>query len=133
MNSTKISEILNFCARLPLIVTVSLVHALLNSPTTVERDMVQLVKGGAMRKVVVGGRGGMGEALIMVRDLEDMIQKSGMDEGIGERFVEILGESPMALKECHFNESWRRKMFYMEAAPGYDFISEEKGFTPPGT
>ncbi|PBP26478.1 hypothetical protein BUE80_DR002741 [Diplocarpon rosae] len=98
MNSTKISEILNFRARLPPIVTVSTVHALLNSPTTVEREIAQLVKGGAMRKVVVGGRGSMGETLIMVRDLEDMIQKSGLEEGIGERFVEILRESPLALK-----------------------------------
>ncbi|KAI6712378.1 hypothetical protein JHW43_005095 [Diplocarpon mali] len=98
MNSTKISEVLNFRSRLPPIVTVTLVQALLNSPTTVEREIAQLIKGGAMRKVVIEGRGSLGEVLIMVRDLDDMIRKSGVKEATRERFVEILRASPTALK-----------------------------------
>ncbi|KAI9053614.1 hypothetical protein LZ554_002568 [Drepanopeziza brunnea f. sp. 'monogermtubi'] len=98
MSSTKIAEVLNFRRGLPLIVTVAHIQALLNSPTTVEREIAQLVKGGVLRKIVVGGRGSMGEALIMVRDLEEMIGKGGLEEGVGQRFLGLLKEVPTALK-----------------------------------
>ncbi|KAI9640885.1 hypothetical protein NHQ30_010726 [Ciborinia camelliae] len=98
MNSTRIAEVLNYRDSLPPIVTVSHVQALLNSPTAAEREIVELIQGGAIRKVVVGGRGGLGEALILVRDLEDMIEKSSLKAPSREEFKKLLRENPTALK-----------------------------------
>lgn len=113
MNSTRIAEVLNFRAALPPIVTVSHVQALLNSPTAVEREMAELIRGGAIRKVIVGGRGSIGEVLILVRDLEEMIAKSAALGGNGdeddedaaaakkktqESYTTLLRERPTAMK-----------------------------------
>ena len=97
MNSTRTAEVLNFRASLPPIVTVSHVQALLNSATTVEREIVELIRGGVIRKIVVGGRGSIGEALILVKDLESMIQKAPLDLEVRQRFLEILRNNPTAL------------------------------------
>jgi hypothetical protein len=50
MNSTRIAEVLNFRAAMPPIVTVSHLQALLNSATAVEKEVAELVRGGAIRK-----------------------------------------------------------------------------------
>src|SRR5579862_884602 len=57
MSSTRIAEVLNFRRALPPIVTVAHVHALLNAPTTTEREMAELMREGVVRKIVVPGRG----------------------------------------------------------------------------
>ncbi|KAL2064960.1 hypothetical protein VTL71DRAFT_4100 [Oculimacula yallundae] len=98
MNSTRVAEVLNFRASLPPIVTVSHIQALLNSPTSVEREIAELIRGGTIRKMVVGGRGSMGEALIMVRDLDEMIARSGVEEDVRKKFVDLLHEFPTAMK-----------------------------------
>lgn len=98
MNSRRIAEVLNFREQLPPIVTVSHVQALLNSPTTVEREIAELIRGGALRKIVVGGRGSIGEVLILVRDLEGMVEAGRLEEGVRERFLRILRERPTAMK-----------------------------------
>jgi hypothetical protein len=98
MNSTRIAEVLNFRSSLPPIVTVSHVQALLNSPTTVEREIAELIKGGAIRKIVVGGRGSIGEALILVKDWDNMIEKSNLEASVKEKFIALLHESPAQLK-----------------------------------
>jgi hypothetical protein len=98
MNSTRIAEVLNFRASLPPIVTVSHIQALLNSPTTVEREIAELIKGRAIRKIVVGGRGSIGEALILVKDLEELIEKSTLEQSVKEKFTKLLYEHPTAMK-----------------------------------
>ncbi len=98
MNSTRIAEVLNFRAALPPVVTVSHIQALLNSPTAVEREIAELVKGGAMRRIVVASRGSMGEVLILVKDLDAMIQESHLEEGIKQRALKLLHQCPTALK-----------------------------------
>jgi len=98
MNSVRIAEVLNFRASLPPIVPVSHVQALLNSATTVEREIAELIRGGAIRKIVVGGRGSMGEALILVKDLDEMVGKSALEPGIKERFIKLLHDYPTALR-----------------------------------
>lgn len=98
MNSTRIAEVLNFRVGLPPIVVVSHVQALLNSPTTVDREIAELIKGGAVRKLVVGGRGSIGEALILVSDLDEIVQKSGLDQELKDRFINLLHENSTALK-----------------------------------
>lgn len=98
MNSVRIAEVLNFRAGLPPIVTVSHVQALLDSPTVVEREIAELIRGGVIRKIVVSGRGSGGEVLILVGDLEGMVTKSGLDEGVRERFLGVLRERPERVK-----------------------------------
>jgi hypothetical protein len=98
MNSTRIAEVLNFRISLPPIVVVSHVQALLNSPTTVEREIAELIRGGAVRKVVVGGRGAIGEALILVKDMDTMITNSTLEQELKEKFITLLHDNPVALK-----------------------------------
>ncbi|TAQ89697.1 hypothetical protein B7494_g1986 [Chlorociboria aeruginascens] len=98
MNSTRIAEVLNFRSSLPPIVTVSHVHShLQRSPTTVEREIAELIKGGSIRKTVVGGRGSLGEALILVNELDKMIQNSNLEVALKESFTELLHRNPTAL------------------------------------
>lgn len=98
MSSTRIAEVLNYRDLLPPIVTVSHVQALLNSPTAAEREIVELIQEGAIRKVVVSGRGGLGEALILVKDLENMIEKSNLKASSKSEFKKLLRENPTELK-----------------------------------
>ncbi|EPE32635.1 hypothetical protein GLAREA_07769 [Glarea lozoyensis ATCC 20868] len=98
MNSTRIAEVLNFRTNLPPVVTVSHVQALLNSPTVVEREIADLVRRGAVRKIVVGGRGHLGEILILVREMQAIIERSMIDTELKRKFVALLGEHPTALK-----------------------------------
>ncbi|PQE27966.1 Serine-threonine kinase 19 protein [Rutstroemia sp. NJR-2017a WRK4] len=98
MNSTRIAEVLNFRKFLPPIVTVSHVQALLTSPTTVEREIAELIQGGAIRKVVVDSRGNLGEVLILMKDLETMVEKSNLDRNLKEEFLKLLRDHPTALK-----------------------------------
>lgn len=98
MNSTRIAEVLNFRVSLPPVVTVSHLQALLDSPTAVEKEIAELTRGGAIRKVVVSGRGHMGEVLILVQDMETMIQNSNLDSELKTKFIALLREHPTALK-----------------------------------
>ncbi|KAG0651143.1 hypothetical protein D0Z07_2299 [Hyphodiscus hymeniophilus] len=98
MNSSRVAEVLNFRIGLPPIVVVSHVQAMLNSPTAVEREIAELVKGGAVRKVVVGGRGSIGEVLILGSDLDEMVKRSGLESGLKDKFIKVLHENPSALK-----------------------------------
>ncbi|TVY32387.1 hypothetical protein LSUB1_G008423 [Lachnellula subtilissima] len=98
MNSERIAEVLNFRLALPPLVTVSHLQALLNSATAVEKEIAELVRGGAIRKIVVGGRGNTGEVLMLVRDLEEMVGRSAMEDNVKERFLGVLKENPTAVK-----------------------------------
>jgi hypothetical protein len=98
MNSTRIADVLNFRKSLPPVVTISHIQALLNSPTMVEKEIAEMIKGGAIRKIVVPGRGGIGEVLILVKDLEVMIKENGiLEPGTKERFLALLKNHPTAL------------------------------------
>ncbi|GKT42301.1 uncharacterized protein ColSpa_02482 [Colletotrichum spaethianum] len=97
MNSTRIAEVLNYRKAIPGIVTVSHLHALLASPTAVEREVAELQRGGALRKIYVPRRGGLGEALIQTSELEEMIaQSAGLDEEAKTAFLQFLRENPLA-------------------------------------
>ncbi|OHW92943.1 serine-threonine protein kinase protein [Colletotrichum incanum] len=97
MKSTRIAEVLNYRKAMPGIVTVSHLHALLASPTAVEREVAELQRGGAVRKIYVPRRGGLGEALIRTSELEEMItQSAGLDQEAKTAFLEFLRENPLA-------------------------------------
>jgi hypothetical protein len=98
MNSTQIAEVLNFRKSLPPIVSIAHIQALLNSPTAVDREIAEMIKEGIVRKLVVPGRGRMGEVLILVKDLKVMIKENGaLDEDAKERFIKTLQKTPTTL------------------------------------
>lgn len=98
MNSTRTAEVLNYRASLPPLITVSHVQALLDSPTIVEREIAELVKSGTIRKIIMGGRGSSGEAIIMTTDLDSMLKQSLVPTEVKEKFMNLLKEHPTAQK-----------------------------------
>lgn len=63
MNSTRRAEVLNFRVGLPPITSVGHVHALMDSPTSTEREIALLVSKGVVRRTIVPGRGKGGDAV----------------------------------------------------------------------
>lgn len=82
MNSTRIAETLNIRRSLPPLTSVAHVHTLLNAPTQVEREIVELVQKGRVRRLIVPGRGndaaGLGDCLVLAEDWEELVQGSSV-------------------------------------------------------
>ncbi|UNI21104.1 hypothetical protein JDV02_007122 [Purpureocillium takamizusanense] len=108
--STRAAEVLNYRAATPPLVTAGHINAVLAraSPTRTEREVVELVGRGVLRRVRVERRGGGGEALVEAADLEAMLFRwvsSGGDNGGGgialardtaDAFLQFLARNPMA-------------------------------------
>ncbi|KKZ64737.1 hypothetical protein EMCG_09371 [[Emmonsia] crescens] len=95
MNSTRIAEVLNFRRALPPIVSVAHVHMLLNAPTKVEREIVELVDSARVRRLFIPGRGldsaGLGDCLVLVQDWEETVRgSSSINDDLKEKFIESL-------------------------------------------
>ena len=79
MNSTRIAEVLNIRRSLPPLTSVAHVHTLLNAPTRVEREIVELVKTGRVRRLIVPGRGndaaGLGDCLVLSEDWDRLVRE----------------------------------------------------------
>ena len=86
MNSTRTAEILNYRKSLPPIVTNAHLHALINSPTLVEKEIGQLVSAGIIRRILVPGRGtgasSISDALIIVRDWTESLEQSNVADNL---------------------------------------------------
>ena len=87
MNSTRIAEVLNLRRSLPPLASVAHVHTLLDAPTRTERDIVELVNTGRVRRLIVPGRGndaaGLGDCLVLVEDWEGLVKgSSGLEEPV---------------------------------------------------
>lgn len=99
MNSTRVAEVLNFRKSLPPIVTVAHVHAMIGSPTAVEKEIAELTKAGVIRKLVVPGRGvggaSVGEGLVLAKHWELMVtEASDLADDL----------KSMATYRCSYNE-----------------------------
>ncbi|CAG8035568.1 unnamed protein product [Penicillium salamii] len=95
MNSTRIAELLNFRRSLPPLASVAHVHTLLEAPTQVEREIVELVKTGQIRRLIIPGRGndaaGLGDCLVLAADWDKLVQESpALDTPVKEKFLDIL-------------------------------------------
>jgi len=79
MNSTRISEVLNYRRDLPPIVTVAHLLALSSSPTTTEREVADLVRTGVVRRLRIPGRGlgsaAIGDSLVLVEKWVAMVEE----------------------------------------------------------
>jgi hypothetical protein len=82
MNSTRIAEVLNLRRSLPPLASVAHVHTLLDAPTQVEREIVELVQTGQVRRLIIPGRGndaaGLGDCLVLAEDWEKLVQGSAL-------------------------------------------------------
>ncbi|KAL1968489.1 hypothetical protein VTN77DRAFT_1699 [Rasamsonia byssochlamydoides] len=96
MNSTRIAQVLNLRRSLPPLVSVAHVHTLLQAPTQVEREIVDLVRAGRLRRLIVPGRGndaaGLGDCLVLAEDLQELVQKSDLDQSLKDRFLHTLDQ-----------------------------------------
>ncbi|OGE52563.1 hypothetical protein PENARI_c010G08961 [Penicillium arizonense] len=95
MNSTRIAEVLNLRRSLPPLASVAHVHTLLDAPTQVEREIVELVQTGQVRRLIIPGRGndaaGLGDCLVLAEDWEKLVQGSALlDAPTKEKFLDIL-------------------------------------------
>ncbi|EFY86880.1 hypothetical protein MAC_07096 [Metarhizium acridum CQMa 102] len=93
--STRTAEVLNYRVSIPPLVTTGHVHAVLtSSPGRIEREVVELVGKGVLRKVRVERRGGMGEALIEAGDLDEMLRRAAASGEISDaaraKFWQVL-------------------------------------------
>mgnify|MGYP005987326355 CR=1 FL=1 len=97
LKSTRTAEVLNYRATMAPIVTLGHLNVILASPTKVEREIVELLGKGMVRKARVERRGNAGEALIETKDLEEMLKKaSGVSEVTRKEFMEFLKANPRA-------------------------------------
>jgi hypothetical protein len=80
MNSTRIAEVLNLRRSLPPLASVAHVHTLIDAPTKVEKEIVDLVNAGRIRRLIVPGRGndaaGLGDCLVLTEDWERLVRES---------------------------------------------------------
>lgn len=96
MNSTRIAEVLNLRRSLPPLASVAHVHTLLDSPTQVEREIVDLVQTGRVRRLIIPGRGndaaGLGDCLVLSEDWEKLVSENTLlDSAVkGEYSIVVL-------------------------------------------
>ncbi|KAL5337708.1 serine-threonine protein kinase 19-domain-containing protein [Aspergillus crustosus] len=94
MNSTRIAQVLNFRRSLPPLVSVAHVHTLLDAPTKVEREVMELARDGRIRRLIVPGRGndaaGLGDCLVLTEDWERLVRGSGLNTLLQEKFLTVL-------------------------------------------
>ncbi|KAI9674513.1 MAG: hypothetical protein M1817_001851 [Caeruleum heppii] len=97
MNSTRIAEVLNFRRRLPSLVTVGHLGALLDSPTSTEREIARLVKAGMIRKTLVPllgiGSNETGEAVVLTEDWVSAVNSSrDLEENVKHKYLSLLAK-----------------------------------------
>ncbi|KAI9808261.1 MAG: hypothetical protein M1825_004718 [Sarcosagium campestre] len=98
MSSVRIAEILTFRQYLPPIATVNHVQALLSNPTHTEREIMELVRRGTVKKLVVPNRGDGGciaaDVLVLTEDWEHLIRHSeSLGNDYSERFLSIVRQN----------------------------------------
>lgn len=80
MSSARVAEVLRFRRALPPLASVAHVHTLLDAPTKTEREIVELLAAGVVRRVVVPGRDGdaasVGDCLVLTEVWEGMVKAS---------------------------------------------------------
>ena len=84
MNSVRIAQVLNFRRSLPPLVSVAHVHTILDAPTRVEREIMELTTAGKIRRLIVPGRGndaaGLGDCLVLTENWENLVRESELGE-----------------------------------------------------
>ncbi|EON64937.1 hypothetical protein W97_04171 [Coniosporium apollinis CBS 100218] len=99
MNSTRTAEVLNYRLNLPPIVTVAHIHSFTNSPTSIDREIAELIRSGKIRKLVIpgrnagraAGRDAVGDCLVLFSDWERLVRSHpDLTDGLKEKYVTLL-------------------------------------------
>ncbi|KAL5692558.1 hypothetical protein EMGR_005995 [Emarellia grisea] len=95
MNSTRIAEVLNLRRSLPPLASVAHVHTLMDAPTKVEKEIVDLITAGRVRRLIVPGRGtdaaGLGDCLVLTEDWERLVRESSvLEASVKDKFLQVL-------------------------------------------
>lgn len=94
MNSVRIAQVLNFRRSLPPLVSVAHVHTILDAPTKVEREIMELATAGTIRRLIVPGRGndaaGLGDCLVLKEDWERLVSESVLEDGLKGRLFRLF-------------------------------------------
>ncbi|KAF4123385.1 Serine-threonine protein kinase 19 [Geosmithia morbida] len=100
LDSRRAGELRTYQASMPPVVTAGHLHAILDSPTQVERETAELLSRGVVRRVRVATRGAMGEGLIESADLLAMVGRSVesgfLSRAAGDAFAAFLRDEPTA-------------------------------------
>ncbi|OXV07001.1 hypothetical protein Egran_05233 [Elaphomyces granulatus] len=96
MNSTRIAHVLNFRRSLPPLASVAHVHMLLQAPTLVEKEIIDVVRSGQVRRLIVPGRGsdaaGLGDCLVLTEEWEMSVRSGVLDSSLQDRFLRVLAK-----------------------------------------
>ncbi|PLB54289.1 hypothetical protein P170DRAFT_373173 [Aspergillus steynii IBT 23096] len=97
MNSTRVAEVLNTRRSLPPLASVAHIHTLLDAPTRVEKEIIELVNSGCVRRLVVPGRGndaaGLGDCLVLSEDWERLVRDcSDLEPYVQEKLLGVLNQ-----------------------------------------
>ncbi|OGM42862.1 hypothetical protein ABOM_009435 [Aspergillus bombycis] len=94
MNSTRVAELLNLRRSLPPLASVAHIHTLLDAPTKVEREIMDYVNSGRIRRLIVPGRGndaaGLGDCLVLSEDWEKLVRDSSIRSHMKDKFLDVL-------------------------------------------
>ncbi|KAL4801081.1 serine-threonine protein kinase 19-domain-containing protein [Aspergillus venezuelensis] len=94
MNSSRIAQTLNHRRLLPPLVSVAHVHTILDAPTNVEREIMELAMEGKIRRLIIPGRGndaaGLGDCLISTEEWEIIVKQTKLDAKLKEKFIIVL-------------------------------------------
>ncbi|KAL4959113.1 Stk19 family serine/threonine-protein kinase [Aspergillus stella-maris] len=94
MNSSRIAQTLNHRRLLPPLVSVAHVHTILDAPTKVEREIMELAMEGKIRRLIIPGRGndaaGLGDCLIPTEEWEVIVKQTKLDAKLKEKFIIVL-------------------------------------------
>lgn len=100
MNSTRISEVLNYQKNIPPLVSLAHVHALISASSKTERQINDLIANGQIRRIKVIGRGndisGVSDSLILTSSLEALLRQSDVDPSIIDSYLSLLLDHPRA-------------------------------------
>lgn len=99
MNSERISEVLRFRDALPRIASVAHLHAMSSSTTNTERELARLIARGAVRKVVIPGRGkggaAVGEGVVLAEDWKTSVRESSrLNDELKEKYLSLMDANP---------------------------------------
>ncbi|PYH43434.1 Stk19 family serine/threonine-protein kinase [Aspergillus saccharolyticus JOP 1030-1] len=95
MNSTRIAEVLNLRRSLPPLASVAHIHTVLDAPTQVEKEIMEMVTSGRVRRLLVPGRGsdaaGLGDCLVLAEEWDQLVQDNGiLEASVKHKFQQIL-------------------------------------------
>lgn len=99
MNSTRISEVLNYRISIPPFITIAHIDALSTSSTKTEREIAELCKAGILRRVTIPrravGAAALGDGIASVKEWKALVQANdGLSQDLKDKYMSVMDEHP---------------------------------------